>query len=60
MKKKYSKPTMKSIRLHFGILLSGSNDGITATMSGYQPSDDEGDGFSQESDGFSQESVWGH
>ena len=46
MKKYYSKPTTESIRLHPGILLAVS-DGITVTISGYQPSGDDNDGFSQ-------------
>ena len=53
MKKNYSKPTMKSVRLHSGSLLTGSSDGINAKISGYEKSsgytsDDESDGFSQE------------
>ena len=62
MKKNYTKPTITSFQLNSSeFLLAGSNDnGINATISGYQSSDDDGDDFSQESDGFSQESLWSH
>jgi hypothetical protein len=50
MKKYYRKPTLKAMPLNLGSpLLTASNDGgFKATMSGYQQSDDESDGFSQE------------
>ena len=50
MKKNYSKPTMKSVRLHSGSLLTGSSEsvyGINVKMSGYTPDESESDGFSQ-------------
>ena len=49
MRKKYSKPATKVILIkgkkH---LLTGSNDGVHATMSGYRRRDNDGDGFTQE------------
>ena len=49
MKTKYVKPTTEAVLLEGGHLLSGSPEGIKATMSGYDAADTEsGDGFSQE------------
>ena len=56
MKRYYTKPMIEVVPLKMDRpLLAGSNeDGINATISGYQSSDDDDD----DSDGFSQESLW--
>ena len=50
MKKNYRKPTLKAMPLNLGspLLTVSDNSGFKATISGYQQSDDESDGFSQE------------
>lgn len=60
MKRKYTKPTIDAVPMNMdSSLLAGSDsDGISATISGYQSSDndndyggndnDDGDGFSQD------------
>ena len=53
MKRNYTKPTIEAVPLDMDRpLLAGSDtDGISATISGYQSSDndnDDGDGFSQD------------
>ena len=54
-KKKYTKPTIDAVPMNMErSLLAGSDtDGVKATISGYQSSDDDED----ESDGFSQD-LW--
>ena len=53
MKRKYTKPTIDAVPMNMdSSLLAGSDtDGVKATISGYQSSDDDED----ESDGFSQD-----
>ena len=65
MIRNYSKPTIKSVKQNLeSLLLSGSEEnGIKVTISGYQSSDDDSDGFSQESDKsdvISQKSLWNY
>lgn len=54
-KKKYTKPTIDTVPMNMEkSLLAGSDtDGVKATISGYQSSEDDED----ESDGFSQD-LW--
>lgn len=51
MKRYYTKPTIETVPLNMDRpLLAGSvEEGIDATISGYQSSEDDNDGFSQES-----------
>ena len=55
MKRCYTKPTIEAVPLTMERpLLAGSvEEGVNATISGYQTSDDDDD-----SDGFSQKSLW--
>jgi hypothetical protein len=51
MKRYYTKPTIEAVPLTMERpLLAGSvEEGVNATISGYQSSEDDSDGFSQES-----------
>ncbi len=51
MKRYYTKPTVEAVPLTMDRpLLAGSvEEGVNATISGYQSSEDDSDGFSQES-----------
>lgn len=48
MKTKYTKPTTETIMVEGWHLLSGSPNGINATISGYEADTDSEDGFSQD------------